>query len=391
MTSRIYMDNHATTPVDPRVLAAMLPYFTDHFGNAASNHAWGWEALAGVEAARESVAKLLKAQAKDVIFTSGATESNNLAIKGIVGEGGGKHVITVLTEHKAVLDVVAKLEKRGVEVTRLAVDRGGLISPDAVAAAIKDSTVLISVMLANNEIGTIQPIAEIGRIARARGVAFHTDAAQAAGKIPIDVHALNVDLLSISAHKLYGPKGVGALYVRRGEPQLRLESQMEGGGHERGLRSGTLAVPLIVGLGKACDAAREEMDEEATRLLKLRIRLYEKITAQLDQVVLNGDWERRLPGNLNLSFAHVEGQALMMGLKDIAVSSSSACSSRAVTPSHVLRALGLTDDAAHTALRFGVGRFNTEEEVDAVAARVVATVKRLRPLSPGWRPDAPSA
>jgi cysteine desulfurase len=381
----IYMDNHATTPVDPRVLEAILPYFREDFGNAASrNHVFGWRAEEGTEKAREQVARLIGASEKEIIFTSGATESDNLAIKGVVEfyQSKGDHVITAVTEHKAVLDSCKALERKGVRVTYLPVNREGVVDPDDVRKAITDKTVLITVMLANNEVGTINPVAEIGQIAHERGVLFHTDAVQGVGKIPIDVEAMHIDLLSVSAHKIYGPKGVGALYVRRKSPRVRLTPFIDGGGHERGMRSGTLNVPGIVGLGKACELAREEMAEESKRILGLRESLRQRLWSALDAIYLNGSLEHRLPGNLNVSFAYVEGESLLMGLKDVAVSSGSACTSASLEPSYVLRALGVGEDLAHTSIRFGLGRFNTEEEVDYVANLVIENVNRLRAMSP---------
>jgi cysteine desulfurase len=384
----IYMDNHATTRVDPRVLAAMLPYFTEKFGNPASrNHVFGWEAEEAVKTARQQVADLIGASAREIIFTSGATESNNLALQGVVPmyRQRGDHLITVATEHKAILDPCQRLERAGARLTILPVDRYGWVDPDQIAAAITDRTILVSVMAANNEIGTLQPIREIGRLCKERGVLFHTDATQAVGKVPLDVEEMGIDLLSLSAHKLYGPKGIGALYVRRRDPRVRLEPLIDGGGHEGGLRSGTLATPNIVGLGKACELCQQEMSQETDRLLQLRERLYRGIMARLGEVFLNGHPTARLAGNLNLSFAHVKGEALMMQMKDVAVSSGSACTSANPEPSHVLKALGLPDDLADASLRFGLGRFNTEAEVDWVIEHVVAAVNRLRALSPTWQ------
>jgi cysteine desulfurase len=382
----IYMDNHATTPVDPRVLEAMLPYFTQHFGNAASRtHAFGWSAEAAVEQARETIAELIGADSgKEIVFTSGATESDNLAIKGVAEyySSKGNHIVTSTIEHKAVLDSCKRLEKQGFSVTYVNVGRDGVVEPGAIEAALTDKTILVSVMLANNEVGTIQPIAEIGKLTRARGILLHCDAVQGLGRVPFDVAAMNVDLASLTAHKIYGPKGVGALYVRRSKPRVRLVAQMDGGGHERGNRSGTLNVPGIVGFGKACRILIEEGKAEGERLRALRDRLYQRITRELDSVVLNGSAEQRLPGNLNLSFAFVEGEGLMMAIKDVAVSSGSACTSASLEPSYVLRSMGLEEDLAHSSLRFGLGRFNTEEEVDYVAELVVAKVKRLRDMSP---------
>jgi len=382
----IYMDNHATTPVDPRVLSAMLPYFTETFGNAASRtHAYGWTAEAAVDDARDTIAQLIGAESgKEIVFTSGATESDNLAIKGVAEyyQAKGNHIITTTIEHKAVLDSCKRLEKQGFTVTYVNVGPDGLVDPKAIEAAITDKTILVSVMLANNEVGTIQPIAEIGKITRARGILLHVDAVQGLGKTPFDVRAMNVDLASLTAHKIYGPKGVGALYVRRSKPRVRLSASMDGGGHERGNRSGTLNVPGIVGFAKACKILIEEGAAEAERIGALRDRLYKKITSELDAVVLNGSAEHRLPGNLNISFAFVEGEGLMMAIKDVAVSSGSACTSASLEPSYVLRSMGLEEDMAHSSIRFGLGRFNTEEEVDYVAELVIAKVKRLRDMSP---------
>jgi cysteine desulfurase len=381
----IYMDYHATTPVDPRVLEAMNPYFTELFGNAASrNHSFGWVAEEAVEKARKQVADLIGANSKEIVFTSGATESNNLAIKGVAEMYAekGNHIITAATEHKAVLDTCKRLEKHGCRVTYLPVQTNGLVDLDMLREAITDKTILISVMYANNEIGVIQPIAEIGRIAKERGVLFHTDAVQAVGKVPVNVLKDNVDLLSLSGHKLYGPKGVGALYVRRRSPRVQLTAQMDGGGHERGMRSGTLNVPSIVGLGEACAIAQREMAEESKRLSHLRDKLKNKLMSELDEVYINGTIEHRLPHNLNISFAYVEGESLLMGINDIAVSSGSACTSATLEPSYVLKALGAGDDLAHSSIRFGLGRFNTEEEVDYVADKVVDVVRKLRELSP---------
>jgi len=379
------MDNHATTPVDPRVLDAMLPYFTEKFGNAASRtHHFGWEAEEAVDKARESIARAIHASAKEIVFTSGATESDNLAIKGIAEayRDKGDHIITCATEHKAVLDSCKSLEKKGLRVTYLHVDKFGLADPEAVKSAITDKTILVSIMFANNEIGTIHPIKEIGKVAKEKGVIFHCDAAQAFGKIPVDVEACGIDLLSISGHKIYGPKGIGALYVRSKNPRVRLAPLIDGGGHERRMRSGTLNVPGTVGLGKAIDICMEEMETESSRLIALRERLKKGITEKLDEVYLNGHPTLRLPGNLNLSFAYVEGESLLIGLKDIAVSSGSACTSASLEPSYVLKALGVGEELAHTSIRFGLGRFNTEEEVDYVVGKVVEQVKRLREMSP---------
>ena len=381
----IYMDNHATTPVDPRVLEEMMPYFTDKFGNAASrNHSFGWEAEEGVEQARERVAKLIGATTKEIVFTSGATESDNLAIKGVAEmyREKGNHIITAVTEHKAVLDTGKRLEKYGFRVTYMPVQKDGLIDLDDLKRAMDDKTILVTIMAANNEIGVLQPVAEIGKLCRERGVLFHSDATQAVGKVPIDVNAMKIDLMSISGHKMYGPKGVGALYVRRKNPRVQISPIIDGGGHERGMRSGTLNVPGIVGLGKACAIAQEEMAEETKRLSGLRDRLKDKIMGRLDEVYINGSTEHRLPHNLNISFAYVEGESLLMGINDIAVSSGSACTSATLEPSYVLKALGTGDDLAHSSIRFGIGRFNTEAEVDYVADRVIETVERLRELSP---------
>jgi cysteine desulfurase len=385
MNFPIYLDNHATTALDPRVLDAMMPYLTRQFGNAASrNHSFGWEAEKAVEDARQKIANLIGATAKEIVFTSGATESDNLALKGVAEMYAerGNHVITAATEHKAILDTCKKLEKRGCRVTVLPVEPDGRIDSGRLRAAITDQTVLVTIMYANNEIGVVQPIAEIGRICRERGVLFHTDAVQAVGKIPVDVNADSVDLLSISAHKIYGPKGVGALYVRRRNPRVQLTAQIDGGGHERGMRSGTLNVPGIVGLGEACAICQREMHEESRRLARLRDRLRASLEAELDEIYLNGSWEHRLPNNLNLSFAYVEGESLLMGMNDVAVSSGSACTSATLEPSYVLKALGVGDDLAHTSIRFGLGRFNTEEEIDYVAGRVAEVVRKLRELSP---------
>mgnify|MGYP005860867457 FL=1 len=385
MKTPIYMDYHATTPLDPRVLQAMLPYFTEKFGNAASrNHSFGWDAEQAVDKARRQIASLIGADAKEIIFTSGATESDNLAIKGVAEMYAerGNHIITVATEHKAVLDTCKHLAKRGYETTFLRVGPDGLIGLDDLRAAITPKTILISVMWANNETGVLQPIREIGRIAKERGVLFHSDATQAVGKVPVNVIEDNVDLLSISAHKMYGPKGIGALYVRRKNPRVQLASQMDGGGHERGMRSGTLNVTGIVGLGEACEICQAEMPEESARLRGLRDLLKQRIEAELDGVYVNGSMEHRLPQNLNMSFGWVEGESLMMGIKEVAVSSGSACTSATLEPSYVLKALGVPDELAHSSIRFGLGRFNTREEVEYVAARVVETVKKLRELSP---------
>jgi len=382
----IYLDYQATTPTDPRVVAAILPYFTEKFGNPHSrNHPHGWIAEEAVEKSREQVAALVGADPREIIFTSGATESNNLAIKGVMRfhKDRKNHLITCVTEHKCVLDSARHLEMEGVEVTYLPVQQNGLIDLAALAAAITPKTALVSIMAVNNEIGVIQPIAEIGALCRSKGVYFHTDAAQAVGKIPMDVEAMKIDLMSISGHKIYGPKGIGALYVRR-RPRVRLEALIHGGGQERGMRSGTLPTPLCVGLGEACAIAMKEMPEEAKRLTMLRDRLYRGITDRVSDVVLNGDDAARIPGNLNLSFAYVEGEGLMMGVKELSVSSGSACTSASLEPSYVLRALGVSEDMAHTSIRFGLGRFTTVEEVDFAVEQVVAAVTRLRELSPLW-------
>jgi cysteine desulfurase len=379
------MDNHATTRMDPRVLQAMMPYFSDVYGNAASrNHAFGWQAEEAVEKARKQIAALIGADAKEIVFTSGATESNNLAIKGVAQMYAekGNHIITAATEHKAILDTCKRLEKDGFRVTYLPLQQNGLIDLDALRAAITDKTILISIMYANNEIGVVQPIAEIGKIAKEKGILFHTDAVQAVGKIPVDVQKDGIDLLSLTGHKLYGPKGVGALYVRRRNPRVRLAEQMQGGGHERGMRSGTLNVPGIVGLGEACELCHKGMADEAMRLGYLRDKLKNKIFAELDEVYINGTMESRLPHNLNVSFAYVEGESLLMGINDVAVSSGSACTSATLEPSYVLKALGAGDDLAHSSIRFGLGRFTTEEEVDYVSEKIVDIVKKLRELSP---------
>jgi cysteine desulfurase len=381
----IYMDNHATTPVDPRVLEAMLPYFSERFGNAASrNHSFGWQAEEAVEIARKQVAELIGATAKEIVFTSGATESDNLAIKGAARmyREKGNHLITVVTEHKAVIDTCKHLEKEGFDVTYLPVGRDGLIDLDQLGAAITGRTILISIMAANNEVGVLQPIAEIGRIARERGVLFHTDAVQAAGKVPFDVNRSTVDMASLTAHKMYGPKGVGALFVRRRNPRVLLTPIIDGGGHERGMRSGTLNVPGIVGFGKAAAICREGLTTESARLTALRNRLNDGLHRNLNDIYVNGSMEHRLPGNLNVSFAYVEGESLLMGITDIAVSSGSACTSATLEPSYVLKALGTGDELAHSSIRFGLGRFNTEEEVDFVVEKLSAVVKRLREMSP---------
>jgi len=434
MTLPIYMDNHATTALDPRVLEAMLPYLREDFGNAASrNHAFGWRAEAAVEQARAQVAALIGAQPNEIVFTSGATESDNLALKGAAEfyRSKGDHIVTLKTEHKAILDSGKRLERMrqerleelkllrlmeltggevrpedvdalaaqykldqdpvlqrwasvvrtGARVTYLDVEKDGRVSLEKLAAAITDRTILVSVMLANNEIGTVQPLAEIGKLCRARGVLFHSDAVQGVGKVPFDVESMKIDLASVTAHKIYGPKGIGALYVRR-KPRVRIAPIIDGGGHERGMRSGTLNVAGIVGFGKAAEIARTEMAAESARILALRERLRAKLMSELDMVILNGSLEHRLPGNLNVSFAYVEGEALMMAIKDVAVSSGSACTSASLEPSYVLRALGVEEDMAHSSIRFGLGRFNTEAQVDTVARLVVDKVKKLREMSP---------
>lgn len=380
-----YLDNQATTPMDPRVLDAMLPFMAGKFGNPHSrSHAFGWEAEEEVEKARESIAKLIGASAKDILFTSGATESNNLAIKGVAAYNAEKkHIITTTTEHKCVLASCRHLEERGYEVTYLPVQSDGLISLDELEKAIRPDTVLVSVMAVNNEIGVIQPIEEIGKLCRTKGVYFHTDAAQAIGKIPLNV--ANIDLMSISGHKIYGPKGIGALYIRRRNPRVRMRPLMDGGGQERGLRSGTLPTPLIVGLGKAAELAIEEMERDKEHIAALSQRLYQGLVSRLPEVTLNGSISKRYCGNLNMSFACVEGESLLMGLaKDIAISSGSACTSASLEPSYVLRAIGVGEELAHTSLRFGMGRFTTEEEVDTAIENVVAQVERLRDMSPLW-------
>lgn len=381
----VYMDNNSTTRTDPRVVEAMLPYFTEKYGNAASrSHAYGWEAEAAVEEAREQIGAIIGASAKEIIFTSGATESTNLAIKGVAGmyKKKGNHIITQVTEHKATLDTCKRLERDGFQVTYLPVDSFGRVDPEQVREAITDKTIIVSIMAANNEIGTVQPIAAIGKLCKEKGVLFHTDAVQAIGKVPLDVNAMGIDLLSLTAHKIYGPKGIGALYVRKKDPRVRLEPQIDGGGHERGMRSGTLAVTNIVGFGKACDIALKDMAQDVQHSLALRERLRKGIMDQLPETYLNGHPTERLPGNANISFAYVEGEGLMMGIKDVAVSSGSACTSASLEPSYVLRALGVGDELAHSSIRFGLGRFNTAEEVDFVVDLVVREVNRLREMSP---------
>jgi cysteine desulfurase len=379
------MDNHATTRTDPRVVEAMLPYFSEHYGNAASRtHVFGWKAEEAVDQARAQTAALIGADARELIFTSGATESNNLALKGAAHlyRPQGDHVVTVQTEHRAVLDPCRRLQSEGFQVTFLPVDRFGRITPGHVADAITPRTILVSVMLANNEVGTLQPLAAIGALCKERRILLHTDATQAIGKLPVNVDDLHVDLLSLSAHKLYGPKGIGALYVRRRNPHVRLEPILDGGGHERGLRSGTLPVPMIVGLGKACELAGAEMTTDSARCLALRQHLHAGLVANLPDVTLNGHPEERLPNNLNLSFAGVRGEALLMALRTIAVSSGSACTSASVEPSYVLRAMGVPDELAHSSIRFGLGRFNTAGEVEYVIDEVTRVVRHLRRLSP---------
>ncbi|MFO0638577.1 MAG: IscS subfamily cysteine desulfurase [Polyangiaceae bacterium] len=386
LTFPIFMDYHSTTPVDRRVVDEMLPYFTEKFGNAASrNHAFGWVAEEAVDVARERVAALVNAQSeKEIVFTSGATESNNLAIKGVAEfyKDKGNHIVTTVIEHKAVLDTCKRLEGEGFTVTYLPVGRDGRVSVEELEKALTEKTILVSVMLANNEIGTVQPLAEIGKLTRARGILLHTDAVQGVGKTPFDVEAMNVDLASMTAHKMYGPKGVGALYVRRQKPRVRIAAQMDGGGHERGMRSGTLNVPGIVGFGKAAEIMRTEGVAEQARLFALRERLRKRLESELDEVHVNGSLEHRLPGNLNISFAFVEGEAMMMAIKDVAVSSGSACTSASLEPSYVLRALGVGDELAHSSIRFGLGRYTTEAEVDYVAELVVRKVRHLRDMSP---------
>lgn len=382
----IYLDYQSTTPCDPRVLEVMLPYFTEEFGNPHSrSHAYGWRAEEAVEVARGHVAEIIQADPREIIFTSGATESNNLALKGVAHfyKAQKDQIVTCVTEHKCVLDSCRHLEQEGFKVVYLPVQPNGILDLNHLQEAITDRTAIVSIMAVNNEIGVIQPLAEIGKICRERGVFFHTDAAQAVGKIPLDVDAMNIDLLSLSSHKMYGPKGVGALYVRR-KPRVRLMSLINGGAQERGMRSGTLSTPLCVGFGEACVIAQQEMSSEQTHVKHLRDRFYHTIMSELDDIYLNGDFERRIPGNLNLSFAYVEGEGLMMGVKDIAVSSGSACTSASLEPSYVLRALGVEEDMAHTSLRIGFGRFTTEAEVDLAAQKIIKEVNRLREMSPLW-------
>lgn len=381
----IYLDYHATTPVDPEVMKTMLPYFTELFGNASSrNHEFGWSAEAAVEKARAQIAALIGASEKEIIFTSGATESNNLALIGAAQmyKEKGRHIITAPTEHKAILDTCQYLVTQGFDLTVLPVDTTGRVNPEDLKKAIRPDTIIVSIMFANNEIGTVNPIAEIGQICKQFGVIFHTDAVQGAGKLPIDVQKMGIDLLSLSAHKIYGPKGVGALYVRRKGPRVRLSPLIHGGGHERGMRSGTLNVPGIVGFGKACEVALRVMPEETMRLRELRDLLWTRLNAELDEIYLNGHPTERLPNNLNVSFAFVEGESLMMGMKELAVSSGSACTSSSLEPSYVLKAIGVGEDLAHTSIRFGLGRFTTREEIEYAAKKVIETVKKLRELSP---------
>lgn len=388
LTLPIYLDNNSTTRVDPAVVDAMLPYLTENYGNAASKtHGFGRQAEEAVETAREQIASLIGATPKEIVITSGATESNNLAIKGVANmyRTQGNHIVTVRTEHKAVLDPCKRLQQNGFEVTYLPVDSDGLVSLSQLEAAITDKTILVSVMVANNEIGTIQPIADIGAMCKNRGVLFHTDAAQAAGKIPIDVDTLGIDLMSLSAHKMHGPKGIGGLYVRRRNPHVRLEPQMDGGGHERGMRSGTLPVSLVVGLGMACKICQQTMASEPPRLIALRDKLRDGLMSRLDGITQNGHPTLRLPNNLNLSFNYVRGDALLMALTNIALSSGSACTSASIEPSYVLKALGVSEELAHSSLRFGVSRFTTEEEISYTIDEVTKAVERLRAMSPDYQ------
>ena len=383
----IYLDNHATTQTDPRVVETMLPFFSEYFGNAASrNHSFGWVAEEGVEIARTQIANLIGANSKEIVFTSGATESNNLAIKGVAEMYAerGNHIITVATEHKAILDTCKHLEKQGYRVTYLPLQGSGLVDLDMLRDAITDKTILVSIMYANNEIGVIQQVSEIVKICKDKGVLFHTDGVQAVGKIPVNVIKDNIDIMSITAHKMYGPKGVGALYVRRRNPRVQISAQMDGGGHERGMRSGTLNVPGIVGFGKAAELCHQLMDVEMPKHRAMRDRLKVKLESSLEETYINGTMDSRLPHNLNMSFAYVEGESLLMGINDIAVSSGSACTSATLEPSYVLKALGLGDDLAHTSIRFGIGRFNTDEEIDYVATKMIEVVNKLRELSPLW-------
>jgi cysteine desulfurase len=387
MKKPIYLDNHSTSPCDPRVVDAMVPYLTEHFGNAASkSHSFGWTAEEAVDVARERIANLLGATPKEIIFTSGATEGNNMALKGAMEfyASKGKHLITSPIEHKAVVDTARWLERNGCEVTWLSVDEDGLINPEDVRSAIRPDTVLVSLMHGNNEIGVLNPVAEIGQICKEHGVLFHTDAAQTAGRVSIDVNRDGIDLLSLSAHKMYGPKGIGALYVRRKAPRVRLAPLFHGGGHERGMRSGTLPVHQIVGLGMAAHLCIEELEQEHSKTVALRDRLLAKLSANVPEILVNGSMEHRLPGNLNVSFTYVEGESMLMAMRGVAVSSGSACTSSSLEPSYVLRAIGLEDENAHSSIRFGIGRFNTEAEIDAVADLVITSVERLRALSPLW-------
>jgi cysteine desulfurase len=383
----IYMDNNATTRCDPRVVDAMIPYLADHFGNAASrNHAFGWAAEEAVELARQQIADLLGATAKEIVFTSGATESDNMALKGAIEfyAKKGQHIITSPLEHKAIIDTARWIERHGGEVTWLPVGTNGLIDPQEVARAIRPDTVVVSVMHGNNEIGVLNPVAEIGAVCKEHGVLFHTDAAQTAGKVSIDVDAMGIDLLSLSGHKMYGPKGIGALYVRRKKPRVRISPLIHGGGHERGMRSGTLPVHQIVGLGAAAALCKAELNASMEHASRLRDRLLAKIQANVPEILVNGTMDTRLPGNLNVSFTFVEGESLLMALRDVAVSSGSACTSASLEPSYVLRGIGLDDENAHSSIRFGIGKFNTEEEVDYVADLVIRSVERLRAMSPLW-------
>ena len=386
MSKAVYMDYLATTPVDPRVMESMVPFVTSTYGNAASrNHQFGWEAEEAVESARKSIADAIGAKPSEIIFTSGATESNNLSLAGLweMYKEKGNHIVTLVTEHKCVLDTAEYLQReKGVDVTFLSVKEDGLVDLDELKAALREDTLLVSVMFANNEIGVLQPIAEIGKLCKERGIFFHTDAAQALGKVPIDVEELGVDLLSMSGHKVYGPKGIGALYVRKRKPRVKLKPIIHGGGHERGMRSGTLNVPAIVGFGKAVEIAIAEMEAETKRASILRDRLEQALLKELDYTQVNGSVENRLPGLSNISFAYVEGEGLMMAIPDIAVSSGSACTSASLEPSYVLKALGLSDELAHSSIRFGIGRFTTEEEVDYVVQSMVKGVRKLRELSP---------
>jgi cysteine desulfurase len=391
VTRAVYLDNHATTPLDPRVLDAMMPYLTDQYGNAASRgHRWGWVAEKAVEMARRAVAELAGAAAREIVFTSGATESINLAIKGALeaNGGAGRHIVTVATEHKAVLDTCRRLEQQGCRLTVLPVESNGLVSLDAFAAALTPETTLAAVMYANNEIGVLQPVREMGALCRERGVLFFCDAVQAFGKVPVNVEHDRIDLMAMSAHKIYGPKGVGALYVRRRAPRVRIAAQIDGGGHEQGMRSGTLNVPGIVGFGRACALCREQMEEEGARLGALRDALLERLRASVGGVTVHGSLERRLPHNLNLGFEGVDSEALLMAIPEIALSTGSACTSATVAPSHVLRALGTPDRLAHSSLRIGLGRFTTAEEIDYAGGRLIEAVGKLRRLSPLPRPGS---